>query len=91
MCCLWPTRSSGKSVIGQAIAQSVVAHLGADIQEFYDRTASFVDRILRGAKPGDLPVEQPTKYELVVNIKTAKSLGITILRSILTRADRLIE
>jgi putative ABC transport system substrate-binding protein len=57
----------------------------------YHRAAAFVDKILKGEKPGDLPVEQPTRWEFVVNIKTAKDLGLTISPSLLQRADQVIE
>ena len=76
---------------GESVDAGGLMYYGADLADSYRRVAYYVDRILKGAKPADLPVEQPMKFELVVNLKTANQIGATIPPELLARASKLIK
>jgi putative tryptophan/tyrosine transport system substrate-binding protein len=76
---------------GSYVREGGLTSYGPDLDEIYDRATYLIDRVLKGAKPADLPFEQPTRFHLSINLKTAKALGITVPASVIARADEVIE
>jgi putative ABC transport system substrate-binding protein len=83
-------RLAGMTFIAEEVPYGYLMSYGQDFPDFFRRAAAYVDKILKGAKPADLPVEQPTKFKLVLNLKTAKALGLTIPQTLIVSADEVI-
>jgi len=88
----WPQKSAaGRLSPERGCGSGLLLTYGVNFRDLHRRSAAFVDKVLKGAKPTELPVEQPTKFKLVINLKTAKALGIEVPASLLLRADQVIE
>jgi putative ABC transport system substrate-binding protein len=79
------------SLIGEMVPHGLLLSYGQDFPDFFRRAVGYVDRILRGAKPSDIPVEQPTRFKLVINLRVAKAIGLTIPQSLTVVADEMVE
>ena len=83
-------RLPASSFAAEAVPYGLLMSYGQDLPDFFRRAVAYIDKILKGAKPADLPVEQPTKFKLVLNLKTAKALGITFPQTLIVSADEVI-